>query len=73
MVLNIISTSIMIKLGRVIGNRMVRMKPTNKKLMQRAIDMVILSYPDVNDEDILSLLDKYNRVVADVKTALAKS
>lgn len=36
MVLNIISTSTMIKMGKVYGNLMVDVKPTNKKLYERA-------------------------------------
>jgi N-acetylmuramic acid 6-phosphate etherase len=72
MVLNIISTTLMIHLGRVKGNRMIRMKPTNKKLMQRALDMVKIDFPLVSDEIILWLLDDNNRVVEDVKTVLAK-
>ncbi|MEG2208443.1 MAG: hypothetical protein RR065_10090 [Clostridia bacterium] len=37
MVLNLISTSVMIKQGRVYENYMVSMKPTNEKLRTRAI------------------------------------
>jgi N-acetylmuramic acid 6-phosphate etherase len=39
MVLNMISTSVMIKLGRVEGNRMVNMQLSNKKLIDRGIRM----------------------------------
>lgn len=39
--LNMISTSIMIRLGRVQGNRMVHMQLTNQKLVKRGTDMVI--------------------------------
>jgi hypothetical protein len=41
MILNMISTSIMIKLGRVKGNRMVNMQLTNKKLIDRGTRMII--------------------------------
>lgn len=41
LVLNMISTSIMIKLGRVRGNKMVDMQLTNKKLVSRATRMVM--------------------------------
>ncbi len=37
MALNIISTSVMIKLGKVYGNRMVDLSVTNKKLLDRAL------------------------------------
>lgn len=40
LVLNMISTSLMIKLGRVKGNRMVDMTPTNNKLIERGIRMI---------------------------------
>jgi N-acetylmuramic acid 6-phosphate etherase len=40
--LNMISTSIMIRLGRVQGNRMVHMQLTNEKLIKRGTEMVML-------------------------------
>lgn len=40
MVLNMISTSLMIRLGRVEGNRMVKMQLTNAKLVDRGIRMI---------------------------------
>ena len=40
MVLNMISTSLMILLGRVEGNRMVKMQLTNEKLIDRGTRMV---------------------------------
>ncbi|MFS2807695.1 N-acetylmuramic acid 6-phosphate etherase [Parabacteroides distasonis] len=41
MVLNMITTSTMIKLGRVKGNRMVNMQPTNQKLVDRGTRMIM--------------------------------
>ena len=41
MVLNMITTSLMIKLGRVKGNRMVDMQLTNKKLIERGTRMIV--------------------------------
>jgi N-acetylmuramic acid 6-phosphate etherase len=41
MILNMISTSLMIKLGRVKGNRMVDMQLTNKKLIKRGTRMIM--------------------------------
>lgn len=41
LVLNMISTSIMIKLGRVKGNKMVDMQLTNEKLVKRGIRMLM--------------------------------
>ena len=40
MVLNMISTSLMIRLGRVRGNRMVNMQLTNDKLIDRGTRML---------------------------------
>ena len=40
MILNMISTSVMIRLGRVKGNRMVNMQLTNQKLIDRGTRMV---------------------------------
>jgi N-acetylmuramic acid 6-phosphate etherase len=41
MILNMITTTIMIKLGRVKGNRMVNMQLTNKKLIERGTKMIV--------------------------------
>ncbi|MBS2211938.1 N-acetylmuramic acid 6-phosphate etherase [Carboxylicivirga mesophila] len=50
MILNMITTTIMIKLGRVKGNKMVNMQLTNKKLVDRGARMIMeelkLSYED---------------------------
>ncbi len=50
MILNMITTTIMIKLGRVKGNKMVNMQLTNKKLIERGSRMIMdetkLSYKD---------------------------
>jgi N-acetylmuramic acid 6-phosphate etherase len=40
LVLNMISTSVMVKLGKVYGNLMVDVQPTNQKLRQRAVRIV---------------------------------
>jgi len=41
MVLNMITTTVMIKLGRVKGNKMVNMQLTNKKLIERGTRMIV--------------------------------
>jgi N-acetylmuramic acid 6-phosphate etherase len=41
MVLNMISTAIMIKLGRIEGNKMVHMQLTNQKLFDRGVKMIM--------------------------------
>jgi len=50
LILNMISTSVMIKLGRVVDNKMVDMQLSNDKLIDRGVKMVVqktgLSYED---------------------------
>lgn len=41
LVLNMISTSVMIKLGRVKGNKMIDMQLSNKKLVERGVKMIV--------------------------------
>lgn len=52
LVLNMISTSVMIKLGRVKGNRMVDMQLSNDKLVDRGTQMIMnelqIDYPTAN-------------------------
>jgi N-acetylmuramic acid 6-phosphate etherase len=57
MVLNMISTSLMIRLGRVKGNRMVKMKLTNAKLIDRGTRMLQESLGLPYDEAERRLLD----------------
>ena len=59
MVLNMISTTAMIKTGKVYENFMINLRPTNKKLKKRMIGIVrdILSVDEATAE---SLLDKNN-------------
>ena len=59
--LNMISTSVMIQLGRVKGNKMVDMQLTNIKLQDRAAKMVI-SEIGVSREEAEALLAKFGNV-----------
>jgi len=59
MALNIISTSVMIKLGKVYGNRMIDLSVSNDKLMERAID-ILFDIGSVNKETAVQLLKKTN-------------
>jgi len=61
LVLNMISTSLMIKLGRVKGNRMVDMMLTNKKLIKRGTRM-IMEELGIDKELALRLLLLYGSV-----------
>ena len=59
MALNIISTSVMIKLGKVYGNRMIDLSVTNEKLLKRALG-ILFDIGSVNKEDGLKLLASTN-------------
>ena len=59
MALNIISTSVMIKLGKVYGNRMIDLSVTNNKLLDRALG-ILLDLGSVNKEEGLQLLKETN-------------
>jgi len=65
LVLNMISTSVMIQLGRVKGNKMVDMQLTNIKLQDRAAKMVMSEIP-VSREEAEALLEKHGSVRAAV-------
>lgn len=56
LVLNMVSTGTMIRLGRTLGNRMVKMRPTNAKLRERAVGLV-LSLSGADDATALRALD----------------
>ncbi|RDB02494.1 N-acetylmuramic acid 6-phosphate etherase [Runella aurantiaca] len=60
--LNMISTSVMIQLGRVKGNKMVDMQMTNYKLVQRAIRMVREELPHLSAEEAQTLLEAHGSV-----------
>lgn len=61
LVLNMLSTCVMIKLGKVIGNKMIDMQLSNNKLVDRGIKM-IMNEIDVDYETAKSLLEKYRSV-----------
>ncbi len=61
LVLNMISTSVMIKMGRVKGNKMVDMQLTNNKLVDRGTQMVMKEL-NVSYEEANALLLKYGSV-----------
>lgn len=61
MILNIISTTLMIQLGRVKGNKMVDMQLTNSKLVDRGTRM-IMEQLNISYEEANSLLLKFGNV-----------
>jgi N-acetylmuramic acid 6-phosphate etherase len=60
--LNILSTGVMVKLGKVYGNRMVDVAVTNQKLYDRAI-RILRDLTDLDRTAAAELLDKTNRRV----------
>ncbi|TDT70557.1 N-acetylmuramic acid 6-phosphate etherase [Hypnocyclicus thermotrophus] len=71
MVLNMLSTGVMIKLGYVYSNLMINVKPINKKLKERVVDMVnIVTNEDKNK--IKKILERNGYNAKDVIKALKK-
>ena len=62
MALNILSTGVMVKLGKVYGNRMVDVAVTNRKLYDRALRM-LEDLTQLNREDAIALLEKSGKKV----------
>lgn len=72
LVLNMISTSLMIKLGHVKGNKMVDMQLSNEKLVARAVRMVCEAIP-VSQEEALTLLGQHASVRASIQAFQEKN
>ncbi|MDD3252802.1 MAG: N-acetylmuramic acid 6-phosphate etherase [Lachnospiraceae bacterium] len=63
MVLNMLSTGVMVRLGKVYQNYMVHMQPTNEKLVVRAIHM-ISAITGADSEKAQAVLEQADRQVA---------
>ena len=63
LVLNMISTSVMIQLGKIKGNKMVDMQLTNYKLVIRGTKM-LMEELNISEEKAVELLKKYKNVRA---------
>ncbi len=61
MVLNMISTTLMIKLGHVLGNQMIDMQLSNEKLKKRALQMLI-KLTNLNEYQAFEYLKNYKNV-----------
>lgn len=61
LVLNMVSTSVMIRLGRVKGNKMVDMQLSNHKLVGRGVRMV-MAETGVDEETATTLIEEYGNV-----------
>ncbi|MEZ4842138.1 MAG: N-acetylmuramic acid 6-phosphate etherase [Flavobacteriaceae bacterium] len=75
MVLNMISTTVMIKLGRVLDNKMVNMQLSNKKLVERGVSMVMdeLNIDEISARKLLQEHNSVRQIVDIYKTKLNKS
>jgi N-acetylmuramic acid 6-phosphate etherase len=71
LVLNMISTTTMIRLGKVKGNKMVDMQLSNIKLVGRAINM-IMQATNLNEQTAQALLNQYGSVRKAVENAPKK-
>jgi N-acetylmuramic acid 6-phosphate etherase len=61
LILNMISTSVMIQLGKVKGNKMVDMQLSNNKLIDRGVRMIMQEI-NVDENTAKQLLEKYGNV-----------
>jgi N-acetylmuramic acid 6-phosphate etherase len=68
LILNMLSTVAMIKLGNVYENMMINLRPTNKKLKQRMI-RIVTEIIDVNEEEAEKLLENSDW---NIRTAVQK-
>ena len=72
LILNMISTAVMIRLGHVQGNKMVDMQLTNKKLVDRGTRMIMEKTGITDYEQAKSMLLEYGQVRAAVDAYLKK-
>ncbi|MFN4914220.1 MAG: N-acetylmuramic acid 6-phosphate etherase [Sphingomonadales bacterium] len=70
MVLNMVTTSVMIRLGHVVGNKMVDMQLSNDKLIERGTRMVMQS-TGLSEADARAMLLKHGSVRKAVEAATA--
>lgn len=66
MILNILSTGVMVRLGKTFGNLMVDVQPTNAKLRERA-RRIVSEICEVSEEQAAAILEQNN---GEVKTAI---
>ncbi|WP_316804594.1 N-acetylmuramic acid 6-phosphate etherase [Pedobacter nototheniae] len=71
LVLNMLSTTVMVQLGRVVGNKMVDMQLTNNKLVDRGTQMV-MDELNINYDEAANLLNQYGSVRKAVEAATIK-
>ena len=62
MVLNMISTAVMISLGKIAGNKMINLQPLNQKLVWRGIQIIMEELGISNINQARELLEKHGSV-----------
>jgi N-acetylmuramic acid 6-phosphate etherase len=72
MVLNMISTAVMVKLGRIKGNKMVNMQLTNQKLFDRGIKMIMDELKTINTTTAAALLSEHGSVKKSIEAYQSK-
>lgn len=72
LVLNMISTAVMIQLGHIVGNKMFDMQLTNHKLVDRAVNMIVKE-TGIDTASAQQLLDTYGSVRKAVDNAHNKN
>jgi N-acetylmuramic acid 6-phosphate etherase len=70
MVLNMISTAMMVRLGYVSGNRMSNLQPRNVKLRERAV-RIVMAETGVDEETAAAALEASNWIVQSALKDLA--
>ena len=66
LILNMITTSSMIQLGRIKGNKMIDVQMTNVKLVDRAV-RILMEELDIDKETATKLLEEYKSIRAAIK------
>jgi N-acetylmuramic acid 6-phosphate etherase len=69
LVLNMLSTSVMVKLGRIKGNKMVNMQLTNQKLFDRGVQMIMDELKLIDSTQAAALLSKHGSVKSAIEAA----
>ena len=69
LVLNMLSTSIMVKLGRIKGNKMVNMQLTNQKLFDRGVKMIMDELKSIDNTKAAALLSEHGSVKKAIEAA----
>jgi len=72
MVLNMISTAVMIKLGRIKGNKMVNMQLTNQKLFDRGVKMIMDELQTIDATKATELLSLHGSVKKSIEAYQSK-